>query len=342
MTVNSEKECHLLPSSQQSVSLSSPSFWNKGTLAMLLFASLCLTWPLFTLTAGRSSVSTRQDDQKVMEAYTAPLAFPTSAFSSYYSSPSGTLYEPRPAITDYAAGHAFPPSLDQPYPLPTGPPSSEAVYPEAIKSAAPRNNSSQIESNINSIITNTSLTSCQKCVRSMQQGQLLAQANPKSIPGVLINLCTRYKFTSTVSGLNQSEVCKRTYSGATLGAQYTQILSYIDLKQGDDSRDALFLCNLLVSKSNCSKPAPLDLNADGFLDNWFGGKQKREEMRQHEMTKRSTASGPTHLKKRGKKKMLKVLHVSWNGKKNVANREGLQCSPFSLYSSVIFTSIQGL
>lgn len=308
MAVKSEEERHLLPSAQRSATLP-PSVWNRKTFAMLFITSLCLTWPLFALTSGRSSINTRQD-QKVIAAYTAPSAFPTSAFSSYYSSPSGTLYEPRPAITEYAAGHAFSPSVDQPYPLPTGPPSYEAVYPEA-KEAAPRNYSSQIEFNINSIIGNTSLTSCQKCVRSMQQGQLLARANPKSVPGVLTDLCTMYKFESTASGLNQSEVCKRTYSGATLGAQYSQILSYIDLTKGDDSRDALFLCNLLLSsQSNCSKPAPLDLNADGFLDNWFGGKTKREEKRQRGMTKRSTASGPARLDKRGKKKMLKVLHVS--------------------------------
>jgi sphingomyelin phosphodiesterase len=292
---------------------SEPIFaWTKmRTTAILLAASVCLTWPLVLLSAASPTEPVIVHDQKILTAYTAPSAFPTSAFSSYYDAPTGTDSEPRPAITQYGSGGYFPASLDAPYPLPTGPPASQAVYPDITKAPPSQIYSSKIEIDIINIINNKTLSSCQKCVRSLQAGQRLARTEPNSIPEVLINLCTKYNFTSTSSGLSQSEVCKRTYSGSNLGAQYAQILSYIDLKSGDNSSDALYLCNVFVgAKTKCTAPAPVDLNADGFLDKWFGGKAKRQEGEHREMNTLSKKSGQPHLDSRGEEKMMKVLHLS--------------------------------
>lgn len=283
------------------------------TLIVLLAASLCLTWPLVIISATSSIQSAPAERQTVVEAYTAPSAFPTSAFASYYNAPTGTDSEPRPAITQYMSGGPFPASLDAPYPLPTGPPASQAVFPNATSTPPTGDYSSDIERDIISIINDSSstLSSCQKCVRSIQAGQRLARADPKSVPGVLINLCAKYKFASTSSGLSQDEVCKRTYSASVLGAQYAQILSYIDLEDGDNASDALYLCNVFVgSKSNCSAPAPVNLDAGGFLDKWFGGKAKRLEARQRETAGLSKRSGQAHFDSRGQRKMMKVLHFS--------------------------------
>lgn len=289
----------------------SPRFSMK-TMIMLLIASVCLTWSVLATTASSSSPAPKSNvSASVVSAYTAP-SFPTSAFSSYYNDPTGTSVEPRPIITEYNSGRPFPSKVDQPYPLPTGPPSSDAVYPDATVKA-PANISSQIQSQIISIINNSSLGNCQKCVQSLQAGQKLAHANPESIPGVLIDLCTMYNFTSTKSGLNQSESCKRMYSGSILGSQYSQILSYANLKETNESEtsDSLYICSLVIgSKTNCSTPAPIDLNHDGFLDKWFGGKAKREERKVKEHSGLSKRSGPPHLDARGEKKMMKVLHVS--------------------------------
>ena len=273
---------------------------------MLVAASLCLTWAVYALGARPSPA---HNDQQVM-AYTAPSAFPPSAFSSYYNPPTGTGAEPRPAVTEFAAGKAFDASLDQPYPLPTGPPSSEAVYPRPT-TKRPADYATQVKANITDILNDASLSACQKCVRSLQAGQRLAHADPKAVSGLLIDLCTTYKYKSTSSGFNQSEVCKRSYAGSVHGAEYAQVLSYANLR-GDDSSDALYLCNKVVgTQSNCSAPAPVDLHADGFLDAWFGGKVRREEDRKRQVASALTKKrGPAHLDARGKKHPMKVLHFS--------------------------------
>ncbi|UZJ52353.1 hypothetical protein CBS101457_001673 [Exobasidium rhododendri] len=305
------KSAEALPSLSQEASLPSPlRRFDMKLLTILLAASVGLTWVVLAAASASASASKVDHATSVISAYTAPSAFPTSAFSSYYDYPTGMKGEPRPVITEYNSGRPFASSVDQPYPLPTGPPSSDAVYPDPTVEITPVNITSQIKSEIVNLINNDTISSCQKCIRSLQAGQRLAHAEPKSVPNVLIDLCTDYNFTSTSSGLSQAEVCKRTYSGSVRGSQYAQILSYANLK-GQSPSDGMYICNLVVgTQSNCTLPAPVDLNADGYLEKWFGGKERREERQRMETSGRSKKTGPPLLDARGKKRMMKVLHFS--------------------------------
>lgn len=295
------------------------SFAKMRTYAMLVIASVILTWALLfvenasskPVESVSSAASASADDQT---AWTAPSAFPSGVFKHWRVKPGNYSQEPRPAVTKYGSGGYFSQSIDQPYPLQTGPPTSDAVYPEKKEHAPHKNYAKEIEANITSLIANnnTQQSSCQKCISGLRLGQKLAKVAPHHVPGVLIDLCTKYNFTSTKSGLSQSEVCKREYSGAILGSSLTQLLSYADLN-GENSSDGLYLCaNVVGSSSGCKNPAPIDLNADGFLDKWFGGKSKRAAIRKRSesINHLDKRTGPAHLDKRGKKKHMRLLHFS--------------------------------
>lgn len=69
--------------------------------------------------SSSNHVSSSSSVSRDFKSVTAPSAFPTSAFSSYYQKPTGTLDEPRPVITDVARHSVYPDSLDNPTQLPT-------------------------------------------------------------------------------------------------------------------------------------------------------------------------------------------------------------------------------
>lgn len=129
-------------------------------------------------------------------------------------------------------------------------------------------------------------------------GQALARAAPHDVPGVLQTLCERFAFQGTASGLELSEVCRRTYAPAALGASYTQVLSYANLSAA--STDGQYLCHY-VAKGACPLPAPRVFD-DAFLDEWFGGASKRAALtRRQQLAPRSGS---------GSGKTLRVLHFS--------------------------------
>lgn len=195
------------------------------------------------------------------------------------------------------------------------PPADEAVFPVAHGHSSP-NLISQIQRNITTLIDRQnsndgdSTSKCQTCILALKQGQKLARADPKKIPGTLVELCTKYQYLKPRDGLTVAEACSRTYAAQTLGAQYAQILSYADLK-GDNPSDGQYICSYVVGASRgCSAPKPVDLHADGYLDKWFGGKQKRDELRSRSADIHSRRVGPAFMNKRGEKSDMRVLHFS--------------------------------
>jgi hypothetical protein len=289
------------------------SFGMRTFSALALF-SVALTWALMTISVHSTDVSSqgRRSDPAFQSVYTAPSGFPTHAFSSYYAAPTDMKNEPRPAITDFGSGGYFSQSVDQPFPLQTGAPSSEAVLPKANGKAYSAQFASQIEANITTLLGDNSTSTCSRCIQALKLGQRLARAQPKAAANVMVDLCTKYKYTSTASGLSQAEVCKREYANATLGGLYTQVLSYANLT-GDTPSDAQYICYyVLGSKSGCPAPKAIDLHANGFLDQWFGGKQARDSLikRNEHVDHHDKRSGPPLYGKRGKKKHLRMLHFS--------------------------------
>lgn len=197
-------------------------------------------------------------------AYTASSAFPTSMFASYYNSPASMTAEPRPVVTDVARNSVFPDILANPTILPLGPSSTEAVFPVATGTASP-NIVSQVRQEITDIFASSS-SNCTKCTDALESAQKLARQSPQDVPGVLIDLCTKYKYKS-------ASTCAKQYAPQVLGSVYTQVLSYADFTSSN-STDAQYICNIVVgsSTSNCSLPHPRHLD-ETFLDDWFYGKR---------------------------------------------------------------------
>lgn len=298
-------------------------------LVFLSLASVALTWTL----CQASFIARHPPTSKTVpvQSFTAPARFPKDAFESYYRKPKGQSAEPRPKVKDSQTGGYFPPEVDQPFPLPIvsedlgtidlliefrqTPPKDNAVYPVATSKKAV--NSTRVQQGIISIVdgqNHANATTCHRCIEALKLGQKLAQANPEEVPQVIIDLCTRYNFASTKNGLTQEETCRRMYTGETLGAQYAQILSYAELN-GNEPSDGQYICHyILGTQKGCPAPATIDLNANGFLDKWFGGKEKRQRLLRRGVEAMQSRDqkplGPAHYGKRGKKAPMKVLHVS--------------------------------
>ncbi|PWN47925.1 sphingomyelin phosphodiesterase [Violaceomyces palustris] len=289
-------------------------------LAGLLFLSCLAAW-LFTSRAGPvvhstpalslnffddaasptvSSSSSVSASPYYPLAYTAPKEFPTSAFKSYYNDPTGTSEEPRPAITDVAHRTYYPDSLANPTMLPTGVPASEAVFPLPSGKPQPRiDYASQAKANITAILRNGTQPACRKCLDSLRVGQRLARKEPESVPRVLTELCEAFKFKSDAA------TCQSTYSASVLGSIYAQVLSYADF-DSEQSTDGQYICYMVLgaSISECPLPTPRELD-DEFLDEWFGGREKRVAP---ELPETRTRRGPGEKTKDGSN--LRVLHMS--------------------------------
>ncbi|KAN0061561.1 hypothetical protein ACQY0O_006408 [Thecaphora frezii] len=252
--------------------------------------------------SGTSSISSASTPTSVApayntNAYTAPSAFPTSAFASYYFLPSGLTAEPRPVVTDVARHDNFPDSLVNPTLVPPPPAPTDAVFPVAVKHKGSKPSdaaeyAAAIGHNISAILAG-SQSSCDKCLSSLKVVQQLAQRYPKAAPQLMVDLCKQYGYATNAT-------CEAQYKSEVLGSVYTQVLSYADFTSAT-STDAQYICgNLLSAKSNCSIPAPRDLD-ETFLDQWFGGKHRR-------------VAPTTYKRKTGKPKKeggnLKVLHMS--------------------------------
>jgi len=240
-------------------------------LSFLLAASLLIAGTtLFCSSLIAASPSIRERGSKpVATIFTAPSAFPTSAFpAGYYQEPSGFDHEPRPKITDPPRQTIYPDSLDYPLSLPTGAPSTEAYFPRPSDGVnAP--GSGSVEDTISKIksIISGSDSNCTKCMDALKVAQRLVQAKPHLGPPAMVALCKKFSFVSTKSGLTSEEACERTYAPSTLGAQMTQILSWANFTQG--SVDAQAICSR--SFTYCDLPAATHLSDDYFKE-WFKGK----------------------------------------------------------------------
>jgi sphingomyelin phosphodiesterase len=248
--------------------------------SLLLLASCFLTF-LATANANPASPWLRERAEATAQgaasasyiaSYTAPSGFPTSAFKSYYEQPTGTLMEPRPAITNGVQGGEggyFSDTVANPSFLQTGAASSEAVYPKASARPKPPSGlsssqySAQAQGNISAIISANASSTCDMCLQSLAIGQKLARAYPQEGPQAMIDLCKKYKGTTKLA----NQTCERQYAPAAYGAAYTQILSYADVTS-PNSTDGRYICGIILS-SYCPVPSARYLSPD-YLKSWFG------------------------------------------------------------------------
>ncbi|KOS15701.1 putative acid sphingomyelinase [Malassezia pachydermatis] len=244
--------------------------------------ALAICWPASaadnttSMTSSSSSASSSTSKRPLVQTtdagsavYTAPAAFPTSEFPSMDFMPTGQEAEPRPHITRVGGGD-FSDSLVNPMSLPSAAPSTEAVYPEPSPSytALASSNSFQDEAmkNLTAIIEDQSMSSCDRCRSALRLGQRLAWAKPSAMPGLMTDLCKKYKYESRPT---VDLGCELTFGPAQWGSVYAQVLSYANFSEGSTTID--YMCASAIKGGSCDFPQMKVLSSD-FLNDWFKGK----------------------------------------------------------------------
>lgn len=230
-----------------------------GRITRLLTVLLSITPP-----SPSSTPSTLSSLRDVLQSsrsipgpskYTVAAKFPTSAFSSYYIKPAATQ-EPLPALYDPALNITFPLNLTDPNNIPSNNKNDPVYFPPPILNISLIDAEFVVQSafeNITAIIESNNTSNCTKCLDALSIGKTVAQKSPKSVPALLVNLCSKFNFSS-------SEKCVSNYAAENYGAIWTQVLAFADVS-GLDGR---YICNDL-SKTFCHEPSTTPLNMTGLF-----------------------------------------------------------------------------
>ncbi|KIK07363.1 hypothetical protein K443DRAFT_627618 [Laccaria amethystina LaAM-08-1] len=188
--------------------------------------------------------------------FTAPGAFPTSAFTGYYNDPTATSAQPQPVISDPVTHEVYDFALTDPNHIPQ----NDTIDPHPLPPVA---SSSQILNiaitQLQSISANPVFTNntCALCQASLEVAKFLSLTAPEHGPEFFAHFCNTFKLSST---------CNVTYSLSGLGSVITQVIANADVGGYDGQASIKSLpaiCHNFVSA--CPQPPLAPLN----LTNWF-------------------------------------------------------------------------
>ncbi|KAL0951686.1 hypothetical protein HGRIS_008364 [Hohenbuehelia grisea] len=207
--------------------------------------------------------------------FTVPGAFPTSAFSKYFNSPTATSAQVQPVVSDPVTHETYPFSLTNPETIPKNNTDDPHPLPPTASSARLLE---QAFDQVLSIAVNPIFgdDSCARCLAGLQAAKFLALAAPDQGPVLAVRLCDHFKFASD---------CGTSFSRLALGSVITQVVANADV----GGLDGQMLCQNFI-KGLCPLPPTSPLN----LTSWFA-KPKPSPL-------------PAARKPSGKR--LKVLHIS--------------------------------
>ena len=171
--------------------------------------------------------------------FTAPGAFPSSLYSSYYNSPTATSAQVQPVISDPVTVSAFQranvvrhqssflASQHKTYPLPlTNPltiPISDTADPHPLP---PKADASRLYREayrqVLSIASNPIFGSstCARCQAGLEAAKFLSLAAPEHGPTLAVALCEHFHF---------STLCQETFGELALGSVITQVVANADV-----------------------------------------------------------------------------------------------------------------
>lgn len=208
----------------------------------IVTASLCISQTVWTQSSPETCLGP--------STYTVPAGFPTLAFPSYYLPPTSTQ-EAQPILHDPVLNITFPLNLTSPDTLPTAD-NDPVFYPRPIGNISDATAASLVQAaiaNITGVIeANNGASNCSKCQAALAVAKSVAQAAPEKVPGLLVSVCKKFKFSS-------NSTCTNNYAATNFGAIWAQVLDFADVT-GLDGR---YICNGL-SPSFCPAPtvSPLD------------------------------------------------------------------------------------
>jgi hypothetical protein len=226
--------------------------------------------PLFVLVASFFLVASGIQPS----TFTAPGAFPTSVYNTYYNSPTATSAQVQPVISDPVTHKNYPLSLtspdsipgnntEDPHPLPPTA-SSSRILEEAI---------TQVLSIATSPVFGNN--TCARCQAGLEIAKFLALAAPEQGPELAVRLCELSNFSKT---------CGKSFSRLALGSVITQVVSNANA----GGLDGQMLCQNFLGV--CPLPPPSPLNLTG----WFA----------------KPKPNPLPIPRKPSGQRLKVLHIS--------------------------------
>ncbi|KZT73123.1 Metallo-dependent phosphatase [Daedalea quercina L-15889] len=220
------------------------------------------------------SIAAAQSNTLGPSAFTAPGAFPTSLYRSYYNDPTATTAQPQPIISDPVTHQVYPYWLTNPETIPQ----NDTWEPHELP---PMASSSQIADaalqQILGIVSNAVFgnNNCARCQAALSVAKLVALSAPSEGPGLAVRVC---------EALGASADCGSEYGQFSLGATVTQIAAFADVAGYDGQAICAYYASL------CQVPATSPVN----LTSWFA-KPKPNPL-------------PTVRQPTGER--LKVLHLS--------------------------------
>lgn len=195
------------------------------------------------------SVSTGLAASIQPSTFTAPGAFPTSAFTRYYNDPTATSAQPQPVISDPVTHEVYTFNLTDPNHIPQNDTIDPHPLPPVASSSQILNIAiAQLQSiSANPVFTNNTCASCQA---SLEVAKFLSLTAPEHGPEFFAHFCNTFKLSST---------CNVTYSLSGIGSVITQVIANADV----GGYDGQAICHNFVSA--CPQPPLAPLN----LANWF-------------------------------------------------------------------------
>ncbi|KAG2753989.1 Metallo-dependent phosphatase [Suillus brevipes Sb2] len=184
----------------------------------------------------------------INSTYTAPGAFPTSLYGTYWNDPTATSAQPQPVITDPVTNEIFPYELTDPANFPK----NDTVDPHPLPmQATPSQLMEQALAQIQAIASNPIFgnDTCTKCQASLAVAKMLVLGAPEQGPLLAEAVCQYFNYSTT---------CYNEYSNLALGSTFSQVLAFADVGGYDGQ-------NLCSHFKMCPVPptAPLDLTG------WF-------------------------------------------------------------------------
>ncbi|KAF9055914.1 sphingomyelin phosphodiesterase [Panaeolus papilionaceus] len=181
--------------------------------------------------------------------FTAPGAFPTTAFSKYYNQPTATSAQVQPVISDPVTHEIYPLGLTDPNNIPT----VDKVDPHPLPAiASPSRILQEAIQQLHSIAVSPFFqnASCASCQAALSVGKIVALASPSNGPQFLTEFCNTLK---------PSISCNETYGVSGLGSVLTQVIANADVS----GYDGQAICQNFFSLCPAPPTVPLDLS------NWF-------------------------------------------------------------------------